>query len=134
MPVFMFRPHAALKVRLPALLNMWAQENKTMMTTDISILRPILYPLLLRFKESAVQTSGRRAEERQETLRRSESAAGEQWRSGHVTREQCTCSRREGGKRARMEWDKVMQKEGCQVFVAAVETTLQETIEYESAR
>lgn len=80
-------------VRLPAL---WACGLVQM--SDRLIDSPFIHLLLapfpsssasipLRFEEPALQAGGRCAEECQETLRWSEPAASEQWRSVHVMRE-----------------------------------------------
>lgn len=49
---------------------------------------PLTPSFALRSEESALQASGRRAEERQEALWRSEPATNKQRRSGHVTEEE----------------------------------------------
>lgn len=88
--IFLCRTHAALKDRLPALwvcgLIKTPQQDDWQLFYSPPVPIPIFFPL--RFEESALQASRRCAEKCQETLWWSEPAAGEQRRSGHVTREQ----------------------------------------------
>lgn len=100
---------------MPALWTCELTRNTPIRRLTPSLLSP------LRSEESALQASGRRAEERQEALWRSEPAAGQQWRRGHVTRGQCMCWGGGGGyweKRTDSEWRMTSER---QVFVASRE-------------
>lgn len=117
--VYVCRHHAALKDRLPALLNTHNAQTGWL-TALLSPFPPF------RFEKSALQASRRRAEECQETLWRSEPAASEQWRSSHVMREQCMCWGEGGESVNRGKWQEVWcrVKDDKWKFVANVEMSM----------